>query len=277
MTFSGTVELLDNRDLGSGNFLAVFDAPGIAGEIRPAQFVMVRVREGPDPLLGRPLSVAGVGSGSHGPTLELLYKIVGRGTALLAGLRPGARVGMVGPLGRPFPDPPRNAGPIFMVAGGIGIAPFPYLARELLRQGSALTLIYGARGAGDLIGLELFPAERLETRLATDDGSAGHHGFVTELLEKELTALPPGERSRSVSYVCGPTAMMTAADAALQRHQAAGHFSVEAFMGCGFGVCLSCVIPVKDASGRVQGYRRTCVDGPTFPAGTIHWPGTVSP
>jgi dihydroorotate dehydrogenase electron transfer subunit len=277
MTFSGAVELLDNRDLGSGNFLAVFDAPDIAGEIRPAQFVMVRVREGSDPMLGRPFSVAGVGRGSRGSNLELLYKVVGRGTALLAELRPGARVGMVGPLGRPFPEPPANAGPIFMVAGGIGIAPFPYLARELLRQGSSPTLIYGARGAGDLIGLELFPEEQLEIRLATDDGSAGHHGFVTELLERELAALAPEERSRSVSYVCGPTPMMTAADAALQRHQAAGHFSMEAFMGCGFGVCLSCVIPVKDASGRLQGYRRTCVDGPTFPAGTIHWPGSVTP
>jgi dihydroorotate dehydrogenase electron transfer subunit len=164
-----------------------------------------------------------------------------------------------------------------MVAGGIGIAPFPYLAGELVRRESSPTLIYGARSAGDLVGLDLFPAEGIERRLATDDGSAGHHGLVTELLEGELAALPPGERSRSVSYVCGPTAMMKAADAALQRHRAAGHFSVESFMGCGFGVCLSCVIQVKDASGRGQGYRRICVDGPTFPAGTIDWPGSVSP
>jgi dihydroorotate dehydrogenase electron transfer subunit len=274
MTFSGPVELLDSLDLGNGNFLAVLDAPDIAGEIRPAQFVMVRVREGSDPMLGRPLSVARVGRGPSGPTLELLYKVVGRGTALLAGLRPGDRVAVVGPLGRPFPGPPPGHGPIFMVAGGIGIAPFPHLARDLLRESGSVTLCYGARSAGDLVGLDLFPQQGIERRLATDDGSAGHHGLVTELLETELAALPPAERSRSVTYVCGPTPMMKAADAALARYQAAGHFSVETFMGCGFGVCLSCVIPVKAAGGGAAEYRRTCVDGPTFPAGTIDWSGS---
>ncbi len=275
MTFSGSVPLLASEDLGGGNYLAIFDAPAIASRIRPAQFVMVRVREGTDPLLGRPFSVARVGKGPHGPTVDLLYKVTGRGTALLAELRPGSPVGMVGPLGQPFPDPPGGA-TVFMVAGGIGIAPFPLLSGHLAQSGRRLSLLSGARGAGDLVGRDLFPAG-VEISTATDDGSLGHHGFVTELLDRALAALDPEERRAAVSYICGPTPMMAAADAVLARHGAGGHFSVEAFMGCGFGVCLSCVIPVRAPDGTPDGNRRICVDGPTFPAGRVDWAGSVEP
>jgi dihydroorotate dehydrogenase electron transfer subunit len=277
MTFSGAVSLLDNRDLGAGHYLAAFDAPQIAARVRPAQFVMVRVRQGTDPLLARPFSVARVGVGRSRPTVELLYKIVGRGTTLMAEMAAGARVGMVGPLGNPFPDPTHPDSRVFLVAGGIGIAPFPLLAAALREKGFSMSLLYGARSAPDLIGRDLLPKEGVEVRLATDDGSAGHHGPVTELLDRELDGLPAEERRRSVSYVCGPTPMMVAADAILERYQAGGHFSVESLMGCGFGVCLSCVIPLREGPTAYGGYQRICVDGPTFPAGCIDWPRSETP
>jgi dihydroorotate dehydrogenase electron transfer subunit len=272
MAFSGEVELLDNVELGGGHYLSIFDAPEIAATVRPGQFVMLRVRDGTDPLLGRPFSVARVGRGPRGATIDLLYRAMGRGTSLLGELRAGARVGLVGPLGRPFPDPIAADVPVFFVAGGIGVAPFPFLAEHLTRFGSKPRLLFGARTARDLVARDLIAAHGVDIEVATDDGSEGHRGFVPELLDRALAVMPEAERRRSLSYVCGPTPMMAATDAVLARHGAGGQFSVEAFMGCGFGVCLSCVVPVKGPGGEEEGYRRICVDGPTFPAGRIHWP-----
>jgi dihydroorotate dehydrogenase electron transfer subunit len=197
----------------------------------------------------------------------LIYKVVGRGTGILAGLRPGARLSVVGPLGNPFPQPEDAQIPVFLVAGGIGIAPFPFLSSRLLAAGCRPRLLYGARSSGDLVGRDLFPP-RMEMEVATDDGSAGHAGFVTELLDRHLAALPAATRRRAMAYVCGPTPMMAATDAVLSRHKASGHLSLEAFMGCGFGVCLSCVVPLV---GQESTYARICVDGPSFPAGSVDW------
>lgn len=267
MIFSGPVSLLENLDLGHDNFLAVLDAPEVGASTEPAQFVMVRVGEGTDPLLGRPFSVARIGEGPNGATVQLLYKVVGRGTGILAGLQPGARVSMVGPLGRPFPPPEDPQAPVYLVAGGIGIAPFPLLSARLLAAGHHPRLLYGARSRGDLVGRDLFPPG-IEMEVATDDGSAGHAGFVTQLLDRHLAALDSRTRRRAMAYVCGPTPMMAATDAVLSRHEARGHLSLESFMGCGFGVCLSCVVP---RVGPATGYARICVHGPTFPAGSIDW------
>ncbi|MFQ5768593.1 MAG: dihydroorotate dehydrogenase electron transfer subunit [Acidobacteriota bacterium] len=271
-----TAHLCANRDLGGGNHLAVFQAAEIAACSRPAQFVMLKVRAGTDPLLGRPFSVARVGRQAGEPTLEILYRVVGRGTELLAGLAPGAKVGMVGPLGLPFPDPPGQEGPVFMVAGGIGIAPFPLLAETLKKRGRRCHLLYGGRSQRDLVALDLLAASGASITLATEDGSRGFHGRVTDILEAELLSLDAEQRRRSVSYVCGPAPMLAAVDDLLARHQAAGHLSMEGMMGCGFGVCLSCVVPVVDAQGQPAGMRRICMDGPSFPAGRIHWKGSVA-
>ena len=277
MIFSGSVRLLENLELGNDNYLGRFDAPEIGGATRPAQFVMLRVGDGSDPLLGRPFSVARIGRGSRGETVDLLYKVQGRGTALLAGLQPGAMVHMVGPLGCPFPEPPSPDQQILLVAGGIGIAPFPILADFLGSRSTVTRLLFGARTARDLIGRDLLEASGVAIEVATDDGSEGHHGTVTQLLDNHLEQLSEEDRRLSISYVCGPTAMMAAADEILAHHGAGGHFSVESFMGCGFGVCLSCVVPVRDQKGEEKGYARICVDGPTFPAGRVVWSRSVAP
>ena len=113
-------------------------------------------------------------------------------------------------------------------------------------------------------------------QVATDDGSEGRHGFVTQLLDDTLAEMPAQERRRLIAYVCGPTSMMAAADGVLAKHEAEGYFSVESFMGCGFGVCLSCVVPVLDAGGEEEGYRRVCFDGPSFPTGRIDWSKSIA-
>ena len=275
MIFSGTVDFLDNIDLGNDYFLGIFDAAEIGTITGPAQFVMVRAGENHNPLLGRPFSVARVGRGPRGATVDLLYRVTGRGTALMAGLRAGARGHMVGPLGQPFPPPPDGDARLFLVAGGIGIAPFPLLADWLRSRGQTARLMYGARTSADLIGRDLLAACGVEIEVATDDGSEGYRGPVTELLERHLEQLPAAERRRAFVYVCGPTPMMAATDDVLARHGAGGQFCVESFMGCGFGVCLSCVMPVRDPGGEEEGYARICVDGTTFPAGRIAWSRSV--
>lgn len=276
MNFSGPVQLIENADLGNDHFLGIFDAAAIADVARPAQFVMVRASSGHEPLLGRPFSIARVGRGPRGATVDILYKVTGRGTALMAELQPGGTVHMLGPLGRPFPGPGGANSAVFLVAGGIGMAPFPLLADWLRRQGHTARLLYGARTSTDLVGRDLMAACGVDVDVATDDGSEGHQGFVTHLLETHLARLSETERQRTMVYVCGPTPMMAATDAVLRRFSTPGHFSVESFMGCGFGVCLSCVVPVQGRGGEEEGYARICVDGPTFPAGRIAWPRSVS-
>lgn len=274
MIWNGSVRLLDNRDIGHGHYLAVLEAPHIARSLRPAQFVMLRVRDGTDPLLSRPFSVARIGAGA---TVDLLYKPYGRGTRILSEQRAGTAVGVVGPLGRPFPDPPPATRRVLAVAGGIGVAPFPLLGEHLRRLGAPRPhLLYGARRAADLVGRDLLEAAGWSLEVVTDDGSEGRRALVPALLDETLAALDPAERAKTFTYVCGPTRMMAAADAVLERHGCAGQFSVEAFMGCGFGVCLSCVLPLREGEGEDGGYRRVCVDGPTFPAGSLAWPRSLA-
>ena len=273
MIWNGHVRLLENRDIGHGHYLAALEAPEVAGALRPAQFVMLRVSDGTDPLLSRPFSVARIGARA---TVDLLYKPYGRGTQILSGLRAGTRVGLVGPLGRPFPDPPPGTARVLAVAGGIGVAPFPLLGDHLRRLGVPRPhLLYGARQAADLVGRDLLEAAGWTLDVVTDDGSEGRRALVPALLDETLAALDPAERARTFTYVCGPTRMMAATDAVLAGHGCAGQFSVEAFMGCGFGVCLSCVIPLREGGGEDGGYRRVCVDGPTFPAGSLAWPRSL--
>ncbi|MFQ5718388.1 MAG: dihydroorotate dehydrogenase electron transfer subunit [Acidobacteriota bacterium] len=276
MPFSRSVPMLANTALGNGNYLARFDVPDVAAATRPAQFVMVRP-SGSGPLLGRPFSVARIGESGQGPTVDLLYKVIGAGTACLSRLQPGAEVHRVGPLGQPFPGPQVLDAVVLMVAGGIGIAPFPLLGAWLRRHGAGARLLYGARSAADLVGRDLMAACDVAVEVATDDGSEGHHGLVTDLLDHRLSGLDAGQKRRALVYVCGPTPMMAAADAVLARHAVAGHFSVESRMGCGIGVCLSCVVPVHTPGTGASRYRRVCVDGPTFPAGSIDWARSAGP
>jgi dihydroorotate dehydrogenase electron transfer subunit len=187
----------------------------------------------------------------EGAALDVLYKISGRGTALLAAARPGERVRTVGPLGRgfPLPEPGERA---LLVGGGTGIASLFDLAARARAHGP-VTVLLGARSAADL-GVEL--------RLATEDGSAGRRGLVTELLADALAETP------ARVYACGPTAMMRRA---AELAAAAGRpclASLENRMACGFGVCLGCAVP--RAAG---GYALVCRDGPVFPADGLRWEG----
>ena len=153
----------------------------------------------------------------------------------------------------------------------------PYLAQRLHQLGVTARLLYGARSINDLVAQDLVAAHGVTIDTATDDGSSGHHGFVTEILDQHLAALPEDQRRQALAYVCGPTPMMAATEAVLTRHGAGGHFSVESTMACGFGVCLSCVMPIRCDAESDDTLTRICVDGPTFPAGRVNWARSIEP
>jgi dihydroorotate dehydrogenase electron transfer subunit len=227
----------------------------------PGQFVMLSPGAMPaaprfDPLLPRPMAVFR----REGAQLEILYKITGRGTALLAAARAGESVRVVGPLGRGFtlPTPERRA---LLVGGGTGIASLFDLAARARAYGPVAVLL-GARSAPDLMAEDDSRALGVELQLATEDGSAGRRGLVTELLEEALAGSP------AHVYACGPTAMMRRAAELAERAGAACSASLENRMACGFGICLGCAVPRRGG-----GYALVCRDGPVLGAEALAWDG----
>jgi dihydroorotate dehydrogenase electron transfer subunit len=241
--------VLENAREGGANHRLLLQVPGWPGSL-PGHFVMLSpgaIGAAPrsDPLLPRPMAVYR----TEGDRVEVLYKRTGRGTALLAEARPGDRVRLVGPLGRSFP-PPLSGERSLLVGGGTGIASLYELARTI---GDAVVLL-GARGAADLMGRGDFEALGVRLRIATEDGSAGERGLVTELLEAELAQGQPAR-----VYACGPTPMLRRCAELAAARGAACIASLENHMACGFGVCLGCAVPLRRG-----GFSLVCREGPVF-------------
>lgn len=262
-------EVLWNRRLSPDYHVLALAAPALAARVEPGQFVMIRTADGQDPLLRRPFSVFELLRGPDGtPTgFTILSKRVGSGTARMYRAEPGQTFGCLGPLGRPFMlvDPPTDA---WMVAGGVGLAPFATLAERLRARGCAVTLFYGARRAAELFALDLF--ERLDVRLilATEDGSCGVRGRVSEPLAEELGRSRP-DRSLML-YACGPEPMLVAVSGLAAAHGRPSQLAMERVMGCGMGGCFSCVVRVRDADGATH-YVRSCLEGPVFRGEDVVW------
>lgn len=258
-------EVVLAESVGGANHRLRLAVPGWPG-FAPGQFVMLSpgartATPRSDPLLPRPMAVYRARDGAR-PEIEILFKRHGRGTALLAEARPGERVGLFGPLGRGFA--PAEAGErAVLVAGGTGIASVFELALRLRAAGTPLRVLLGARRADDLMGEADFADASLPLALASEDGSRGERGLVTDLLERELAR---GGRARV--YACGPTPMMRRAAAIAAEHGVPCVVSLENPMACGFGVCLGCAAPLADG-----GFALVCRDGPVFDARRIAWEG----
>jgi dihydroorotate dehydrogenase electron transfer subunit len=251
--------------------------PSIARQIVPGQFVMVRIPDRPDPLLGRPFALYDVYSDAAGEPqgIEFGYVVVGKMTSVLESITVGDRVELWGPLGNGFPLPP--SGHLVIAAGGIGQTPFLAVIREALQRRiygipgrvvtqppSRITLCYGVRSIEYIAGLDSFLDEGIDIRVATDNGTAGHHGYVTDLLKPLLTS----EEPPSVVYCCGPEPMMHAVANLIRANNVPGLLSLETPMACGFGACFSCVTRIRQDDGTWD-YRRVCVEGPVFPADQV--------
>lgn len=264
-------EVLRNVSEGASSWRLVLRVPDWPG-FRPGQFAMLSPgpRQGAlrtDPLLPRPMAVYRAEIGVGGSEVEILYKCVGRGTALLAEALPGQRVAIVGPLGKAFP-PPRPDERVIIVAGGTGIASVYELAARLAAT-HPVEVLFGARTASDLMALEDFAALQIPLRVVTEDGSAGVRGVVTDLLEPALegptAAAGPRDSGRRL-YVCGPTAMMWRCAEIASRRAVPCIVALENAMACGFGVCLGCAAPLREG-----GYTLVCREGPAFDAASIDW------
>jgi dihydroorotate dehydrogenase electron transfer subunit len=261
--------VLSNRRLSHDYSVLALAAPEIASLAEPGQFVMIKSSAGVDPLLRRPFSIFEVLRNSDGtPTgISLLNKRIGVGTSLLYEATPGSHIACLGPLGRPFEPvtPPAEA---WMVAGGVGLAPFVTLAEALRAAATKTRLFYGARTASELTHVDLFERLDVEPVLATEDGSRGTRGFVTAPLESALEAT---RRSTDVRlYACGPTPMMRAVATLAATYGRRCDVSLEQVMGCGLGGCYSCVVLTRTPAGPPH-FVRSCIDGPVFDATRILW------
>jgi dihydroorotate dehydrogenase electron transfer subunit len=278
-------ELVDSREILPGQWLQSFHAPSLASGSRAGQFVHVRTGDLSGLVLRRPFSFNTVDPATGIITIH--YRIVGRGTDWLTHVRPGESVDMLGPLGRPFEVDPRSQH-LLLVAGGLGMAGVRMLADEAIRDGRQVTLLFGAASAREVYPSSLLPDE-IEYVVATDDGSLGHRGFVTELV-------PAYEAWADQAFACGPYPMLRALSAlvagrrerlgvaALGRKRGAGRpdpvgspaarrkaflqVSMEQNMGCAVGACLGCV--VMGVSGTPQ---RVCREGPVFASDEVIWEG----
>ncbi|MZP29020.1 hypothetical protein GTO91_04755 [Heliobacterium undosum] len=297
--------ILSQEELKPGFFRLVLSAPELARRCQPGQFVQVRVSDGVAPLLPRPISIHGF-DGEQG-TLSLLYHVAGQGTGKLSRLAVGESLKIWGPLGNGWIMPENLTGgsknlvsdsevsdsqnfvggsekiptdapvdadkilPLF-VAGGIGVAPLPPLAKAWRDLGAEAILLYGARSADQIVTADEFTAMGVDVRIATEDGSEGVTGRVTELL-KDLNT---GDKL-PLLYVCGPKPMLKAVAQLADDQGWLCQVSLEERMCCGLGACLSCVCKTKTGDEKVGGkgwtHAKVCTDGPVFWSREVVWNG----
>ncbi|HEY7937111.1 MAG TPA: dihydroorotate dehydrogenase electron transfer subunit [Candidatus Limnocylindrales bacterium] len=282
-------ELVESREILPGQWLQAFHAPALTVGSRAGQFVHIRPGDFSGLILRRPFSFNTVDRASGQITIH--YRAVGRGTDWFTRLRPGDRVDMLGPLGQPFEVDPRSRH-LLLIAGGLGIAGVRMLADDALRAGREVTLLFGAAGATEVYPSSLLPDE-VEYVVATDDGSVGHKGYVTELVRDY-------EGWADQAFACGPAPMLAALarlaagrgsrlgvatlgakpkrggrggssktiepGSPAARRRAFLQVSMEQNMGCAVGACLGCV--VMDTHGTPQ---RVCREGPVFASDELDW------
>ncbi len=253
--------MVEKQALSSDAHLLHFRSESLFESFEPGQFTMVRLPEVSDVLLRRPYSFCDAdGEGRF----SLLVKEAGRGTRALARLPLGTNVSCLGPLGSAFTLPPPERTPV-IVAGGVGIAPFVAFSRALHRYGRRGVVLLGGRSRCDLYLLEVFKALDMDVRCATEDGSYGRKGLVTDLLQEAL-----GDARPPMLYSCGPSPMLRRV-AEIARPLSVPHqVSLERRMGCGMGCCLGCVVYMRTGDG-VSEYLRSCSEGPVFEADAVCW------
>ncbi len=248
--------------VGPDTFLMRLYAPEIAENAHPGQFVMVRPgHEGEfDPLLRRPFSIHRCFA-SKG-MIELLFRVVGRGTKLMAATQGGCLLQVLGPLGTGFAL--RRAKIPILVGGGLGVAPLLFLA-DTLRKGRGVVVV-GAVSKGLLLRLDAFAETGLEVLVATEDGSFGNKGLVTEILDRLLSKVEAGSLRDIIVLSCGPMPMLKVVAGICKGYGVECQVSLETSMACGIGLCLGCAIKASS-----EGYVHVCKDGPVFSASRIDW------
>ncbi len=262
-------ELIANRRVGAYQHLT-FVAPGIAELARPGQFVALAVGGSTSAnLLRRCFSIHKVSpSGIYGGTVDIVVAAHGAGTTWIAELPPHAEVGIVGPLGRPFPLPTDPVACV-LVGGGYGSAPLFWLAEQLKAKGVHVEMVLGAATEDRLFGVVEARRAADGLTVTTDDGTAGTKGWVSDVLPEVIRLT-----NAAVVYACGPMGMLRAVTEVATAEGAVAQVAVEESMACGIGVCMTCVLPVAGSDGRTR-MVRSCVEGPVFRGSAVRWDAFV--
>jgi len=251
------VPIVKNEKLGKDLFRIAFQSREIAARLRPGNFVHIRVSSGMDPLFRRAMSIFSCDD----DTFSVFFRAVGKGTRLLSKMREGDTVDILGPLGNSF-DPPDKDDTAIMVAGGTGLPPLYFLAQQLLTKhgfdGRKIIFLCGISSADDIALSQAVEQLDVLWRVSSDDGSVGHMGFVSELLEMELE---PAYTRKLRVYSCGPIAMLREVSRICAGQGVRCQVSLEGNMPCGIGTCLGCV--VQSARGKDE-FDRICTEGPVF-------------
>ena len=253
--------IISNANFKEDYFRVEFYAPDIAATAQAGSFVHVRIANCADRILRRPFSIC---STSAEGMVTVIYKVVGAGTQVLSTLGAGVVCDLLGPLGVPFGPPQEDEIPI-LVGGGYGSAAMFMLSAVAKNRG---VVLLGARNERDLILVDEYRARGFDVRLATDDGTAGMHGYVTGLIDPLLQEFA-GKKLRF--YACGPTPMLiTLSKMMIERDYPEAEVSLDHLMCCGVGACFACVVKIKDANPDGFRYARTCSEGPVFKAAQVY-------
>jgi dihydroorotate dehydrogenase electron transfer subunit len=269
-------KIIYNKRVKANFFRCKIIAPEIARSAKPGQFVDIRINEGCQPLLRRPFGV----HRADAKTFEILYEVVGMGTQALSQKKAQEDLDILGPLGNGFDhaSPVTRNTPRVLVAGGMGVAPLVFLAEILAysveriayskklsakRYSANATVLIGAKTKSHITCEEEFKKLGCDVKIATDDGSRGFKGRVTELLIDMLRRTK--DEGRRTIYACGPRPMLKEVCRISEELDLPAQISLEEHMGCGVGACLGCVVNTK------QGFKRVCKDGPVFSAQDLIW------
>lgn len=252
-------QVLAKEEVASGVFLVEACSRQVVSRAQPGQFLHLRIGEGPDPLLRRPLSIFKVDPRKE--AVSLLFRVVGKGTRALSRERVGGTLDFMGPLGRGF-SAPQGTDTAIVVAGGLGVAPLFFLAESLIQRGISVRFLLGAKSEKQLLCHHRLRSLGAELLISTDDGSRGFSGRVTQLLEDLLSRESFDPRSTLIC-AAGSGAMLAQVASLARQFRIPGQGSMERQMACGVGACLGCVVLCRSQGGS-RVYRRVCVDGPVF-------------
>ncbi|MEG3638316.1 dihydroorotate dehydrogenase electron transfer subunit [Magnetococcus sp. PR-3] len=279
-----SAKVLFNRAEPGDQYVIRFHAPQLAQRCQPGHFVQVDC--GPTTTLPRPLSI--LDADAQAGTVDIFYKVVGRGTDVMRQWQPGTEVVLMGPIGRIF-DPIEAPKQALLIGGGVGAAPVDFMARSLAKRGVATTLFLGMESESPFpletattplpgidhqtnMALAKLQTQGINSRVAALTPRTGwFQGYVTDLASHYLAALSDAERAQTLLYTCGPTPMMAAAYRVAKQFGLRGQASMEEHMACGFGGCAGCVAPIRVGGEMGWNYRRVCVDGPVFDLDDIAW------
>jgi dihydroorotate dehydrogenase electron transfer subunit len=253
-------EIIFNKEVSPDTFVMGLRSSDIVSQAIPGQFVMIRVASSSDPLLRRPFSICNT---REKDVFFILYRVVGRGTSILSGTKKGEHLSVLGPLGRGF-DLPKNGKKCVLAAGGIGIAPLIFLAQVI--ENHDMAFVVGYPSVSEVVPIKEVGLTRTDISVATDDGTLGHKGPVTELLEDHMLH---HDKGLLMVFACGPLPMLKQVAELTVGRGISCQVSLETNMACGLGACQGCA--VKAGSQVNQTYYHVCQDGPVFDVRAVDW------